>query len=297
MAAKTPIADAMVDVCDQILDGENVVLVGADPELFMKNPNTGFFVSAHDLDAGPRIPGTKWEPYKVPNGAIQIDGTALEFNIDPAESADEFIANIKSVRKTLTEMVPGYNVVAEPVARFEKDYFKFEVPSCALELGCNPDYNGWTQDVNPKPTPNEDDTFRTASGHLHIGWTENEDVENKEHFLFCCKVARQLDYYLGMYSLLWDPDDTRRSLYGKAGAFRPKPYGMEYRVLSNRWLDSEPLMRWIYNTLQVAMADAFSGIWAEDTYGTLAREVIDSNDTSWRSSNPDFDLNLEALPA
>lgn len=275
---------------------ENIVLVGADPELFMKNPNTGHFVSAHDIEHGPRIPGTKWEPHKVPFGAVQIDGTALEFNIDPAHNVDEFVHYIKSVRQSLTDMVPGYNVVAEPVARFDNDYFKFEVPSSAQELGCNPDYNGWTEDVNPKPDP-DGEPFRTASGHLHIGWTEGADVEDKDHFLFCCKVARQLDYYLGMSSLLWDSDDTRRKLYGKAGAFRPKPYGMEYRVLSNRWLDSEPLMRWVYNTVQVAMADAFSDMWAEDTYGDLARNVIDNNETDWRSYYPEFDLNLEALPA
>jgi hypothetical protein len=275
---------------------QSVVLVGADPELFMKNPNTGEFISAHDIEHGPRIPGTKWEPYKVPLGAVQIDGTALEFNIDPAENVEQFVDNIQAVRKTLERMVPGYNVVAEPVARFDANYFKFEVPSSARELGCNPDYNGWTQDVNPPPDP-DGEPFRTASGHLHVGWTKDADVEDKEHFLFCCKVARQLDYYLGMQSLLWDPDGTRRKLYGKAGAFRPKSYGMEYRVLSNRWLDSEPLMRWVYNTLQVAMTDAFAGHWAEHKYGDLARDIIDGNDVHWQKHLPDFDLGLEELPA
>lgn len=264
------------------------VLVGADPELFMKNPDTGAFVSAHDC-----VPGTKWEPHVVPFGAIQVDGTALEFNIDPASTVDEFVHNITTVRQTLTNMVPGYNVVAEPVARYDANYFKFEVPSYAQELGCNPDFNGWTMDVNPKPDA-YGEPLRTASGHVHIGWTNDMDVEDKDHFLFCCKVARQLDYYLGMSSLTWDKDNTRRQLYGKAGAFRPKPYGMEYRVLSNRWLDSEPLMRWIYNTIQVAMSDAFKGVWAEDTYGDLAQRAIDNNDLDWPA---DFSLNLEAVPA
>lgn len=268
----------------------DIVLVGADPELFMQHPNSGEFISAHD-----RIPGTKWEPHKVPYGAVQVDGTALEFNIDPAKTVDEFVHHIQAVRATMTAMVPGYNVVAEPVARFDAQYFKFDVPSSAQELGCNPDFNGWTTDTNPRPDP-LGEPLRTASGHLHIGWTEGADVEDKEHFLFCCKVARQLDYYLGMYSLLWDRDGTRRTLYGKAGAFRPKPYGMEYRVLSNRWLDNESLMRWVYNTLQVAMADAFAGLWAEDTYGTLAQSIINDNDVNWQDHTPDFNLNLEPLP-
>lgn len=271
------------------------VLVGADPELFMQNPNNGEFISASDNDCPARIPGTKWKPFPVPHGAVQIDGTALEFNIDPAKTVDEFVGYIRSVRKTLTEMVPGYNVVAEPVARFNADYFKFEVPTSAQELGCNPDYNGWTKAQNPRPDP-AGEPFRTASGHLHIGWTEGADVEDKDHFLFCCKIARQLDYYLGLYSLLWDKDGTRRKLYGKAGAFRPKSYGLEYRVLSNRWLDSEPLMCWVYNTIQCAMADAFNGDFAEDFYGDMAQHVIDNNDIDWPEGLVDFDLGLEELP-
>lgn len=269
---------------------QQTVLVGADPELFMKHSDTGAFISAHD-----RVPGTKWEPFKVPFGAVQVDGTALEFNIDPAATCDEFVHHIQAVRQSLVDMVPGYNVVAEPVARFEPDYFKFEVPSSAQELGCMPDFNGWTEDVNPRPDP-KGEPMRTASGHLHIGWGEGFDPEDKDHFLLCCKVARQLDYYLGMYSLLWDKDGTRRSLYGKAGAFRPKSYGLEYRVLSNRWLDSEPLMRWVYNTLQTAMADGFAGMWAEDTYGDIARDVIDGNNTDWPETYAWCDLSLEKLP-
>lgn len=269
---------------------QTAVLVGADPELFMRHPDNGDFVSAHD-----RIPGTKWEPHKVPFGAVQVDGTALEFNIDPAYSVDEFVHNLQAVRKTMADMVPGYNVVAEPVARFEPEYFKFTVPSSAKELGCMPDFNGWTEEVNPRPDP-QGEPIRTAAGHIHIGWGEGFDVEDRDHFLQCCKVARQLDYYLGMYSLLWDKDGTRRQLYGKAGAFRPKPYGMEYRVLSNRWLDSEALMRWVYNTVQTAMADGFAGMWAEDTYGDIARDVIDGNQVDWPETYGWCDLNLEALP-
>ena len=251
------------------------VLVGADPELFMRNPNSGEFVSAHD-----RIPGTKQEPFKVPNGAIQVDGTALEFNIDPASTVDQFVNNIKSVRETLQGYVPGFNVVAEPVALYDQKYWLLEVPAEAQTLGCDPDYNGWTYDQNPPPNP-QGKLIRTASGHVHIGWTEDEDVFDTDHYMLCCQVARQMDYYLGIHSLLWDKDDTRRSLYGKAGAFRPKPYGVEYRVLSNRWLDSEALMRWVYEGVQAGMKAAFNNDWAEDKYGKLAENIINKNITDW----------------
>lgn len=256
------------------------ILVGADPELFMRNPNTGSFVSAHD-----RVPGTKYEPFKVPYGAIQVDGTALEFNIDPAHSVEEFVANIKSVKQTLESYVPGFNVVAEPVALYEENYWAFEVPAEAQTLGCDPDYNAWTTDQNPPPNSGNK-PFRTASGHIHIGWTQDEDVYNKDHYWLCCQMAKQMDYYLGIYSLLWDKDPTRRSLYGKAGAFRPKPYGVEYRVLSNRWLESDKLMAWVYNGVQAGVMAGFENNWAEDSFGKLARSIIDNNIIDWQTKFP-----------
>lgn len=272
----------------------NKILVGADPELFMKNPNSDIFVSACETNII-RCPGTKQEPHKVDFGAVQIDGTALEFNIDPASTVDEFVHNIKQVRATLEGFVPGFNVVAEPVAMFEPEYFKWDVPDHAQALGCDPDFNGWDGEMNPPPNP-QGKPMRTASGHVHIGWTDAKDVNDKDHFELCCKVSRQMDYYLGIYSLLWDKDGTRRQLYGKAGAFRPKPYGMEYRVLSNRWLNSEKLIRWVYNSVRSGMVDADSDMWAEDTYGDLAQDIINDNQIDWPGRHNWIDLNLEPVP-
>ena len=51
------------------------ILIGADPELFVKKD--GVVVSGHDL-----IQGTKADPFPVQDGAVQVDGMALEFNIE-----------------------------------------------------------------------------------------------------------------------------------------------------------------------------------------------------------------------
>lgn len=266
------------------------ILLGADPELFMRNPNSGSFVSAHGA-----VPGTKHEPFKVPHGAIQVDGTALEFNIDPSATVDEFVNNLNAVQATLRGYVPGYNVVAEPVANYDADYFKWDVPQSAKELGCEPDYNGWTLEANPRPDP-DGKPYRTGSGHIHIGWGDNFDVKSKEHFQQCAAVARQCDYYLGIYSLQWDKDPVRRSLYGKAGAFRVKPYGMEYRVMSNRWLASDALMKWVYNQAQLAMKNATADNWADKVYSDSARTIIDRNITDWEDHYP-ITLGVEKVPA
>jgi hypothetical protein len=87
------------------------LLIGADPEVFVSQ--AGKFMSAYGL-----IPGTKQEPHAVDNGAVQVDGMALEFNIDPSASSEAFVYNIKSVLAQLRQMVPGYDVQPVAVARF-----------------------------------------------------------------------------------------------------------------------------------------------------------------------------------
>ena len=250
------------------------IKIGCDPELFVKDAKTGEIISAHDL-----LPGTKVDPYKVAAGAVQVDGAAAEFNIDPSNSPAEFVRNIKTVMDQLKVMLKDNQFHIEPFVTFPKDYFT-KLPESVRELGCNPDWNAWTGQVNPAPE-GDSTTLRTASGHLHIGWCEGMEPHSTFHFEDCCSVVKQLDYYLGMTSLIWDKDPTRRQLYGKAGAFRPKPYGVEYRVLSNVWLKSQRLQEWIWHVTQKAINDLSSGnnMWVK--YGDYARQIIDSNDIDW----------------
>lgn len=207
-------------------------LIGADPELFVQN-DAGVFINGHGL-----VPGNKENPHKVADGAVQVDGMALEFNINPAASRQEFVNNVKSVRAQLDAMVLGGRVVAAPVARFDPDYFK-QQPAESLELGCDPDYNAWI--MAPNMPPEGDQPFRTAAGHIHTGWTSGEDVLDFDFFMKCGEIIRHLDNTVGLWTVVQDPDShERRSMYGRAGSFRPKPYGVEYRVPSNFWVDSCP---------------------------------------------------------
>lgn len=264
------------------------ILVGCDPELFMFKD--GKPVSAHGV-----IPGTKKDPFKVDKGAVQVDGMALEFNIDPAKNEQEFVTNLRAVMKTLGEMVPGHDLVPVPVAEFGHEYIK-QQPLEATELGCEPDFNAWLDGaINPRP--NVDAPFRTGAGHVHIGWGSDFDITDPSHLEACIMVTKQLDYYLGIPSLLYDTDTKRRTLYGAAGAFRPKSYGVEYRVLSNAWLRSEELMAWVYRMTNKAVQDLFNGKCAEHTWGSHAEHVLRSKLTSKRAiSKVMYDLGIEIPP-
>ena len=244
------------------------ILVGCDPEVFVKQGDV--FKSAFGL-----IRGDKKNPQKIRNGAVQVDGMALEFNINPAASEAEFLLNVQDVFDQMCKMVPGYEVVASPVAFFDPEYLKNQ-PAAALELGCDPDYDGWTGIPNDKPDAQR--PMRTASGHVHIGWTDNQNTDDKDYRIKCDVVAQQMDFFLGLGSLMFDSDVLRREMYGKATCLRYKPYGMEYRTLSNAWLRSENLIRWVYRNTTEGMRRLMSGDNLASKYGTEARDIINNSD-------------------
>lgn len=232
-----------------------IVRVGADPEMFMFN--NGVPVSAFN-----RIPGDKENPFPVERGAVQVDGMALEFNINPADSEDEFVLNLNTVISTLRSMVPGYDVLPVPVAEFGAEYIAAQ-PHGATALGCTPDFDAWKDGYVNEP-PNANLPFRTGAGHVHVGWVDSNDASifDESHITDCCNRIKQLDFYLGLPSLFFDKGVKRREMYGKPGCFRPKSYGAEYRVLSNAWLASDDLKRWVYRNTQEAMKQIDAGNFA-----------------------------------
>lgn len=247
-----------------------VITVGADPELFLAN-SSGEIVSAHNI-----LPGTKEKPYPVPLGAIQVDGVAAEFNINPCKDAMTFYRTVEGVLDQLRFHHPKFTQKIQPVCVFPKEYWD-KIPSDVKQLGCDPDFNAWTGQVNPPP--NDPGRMRTAAGHIHVGWTNIGNPMESSHFDDCCLVAKQMDYYMGVFTLLWDNDSRRRNVYGKAGAFRPKPYGIEYRTPSNMWLRHPKLYTWMWNSAYNAVQGLISGespVMSEK-FGNLAEKVINES--------------------
>jgi hypothetical protein len=219
---------------------------GCDPEQFV-------FDADGRAVAPDMIPGTKEEPHKVKCGAIQRDGMAAEFNIEPAKDFQTWNSNIETVMKELKSFLPeGYELRPIPSVVFDKDVFD-AAPDDYKPLGCSPDWNAWEQDLNPPPYCEDNPYLRTASGHIHIGWGENYDLNDPQHIQNCFDLVKQLDWHVGGWSLKVDSDPTRRKLYGKAGACRLKPYGVEYRVLGPFWLLNKNRRLAVWNRMQMAI--------------------------------------------
>lgn len=250
--------------------------IGADPEIFLLR--NGHYMSAHGLKCG-----TKDKPLATKHGSVQVDGVALEVNVTPAETSAEFVTNLRNVMNDLKEIVHREERTAKlhvaPSIFFGKDRLA-ELPLEARALGCTPDFDAYTKRLNPRPDENCE--WRTAAGHIHVGWTEDQHPRDVSHFNMCARLAIQLDYYLGLPSLLWDYDATRRKLYGGPGSFRPKPYGMEYRVLSSAWIKSSALTSYVFEQTKKGFEALLDGTDMFDNYGLLAKNMIEKNDTSWR---------------
>ena len=238
--------------------------IGADPELFLKDKH-GLFISSINLIGGSK---SKPRPIREDGCAVQEDNVAVEFNIPPAESITAFINSINFSLNFLTDEVKkkGLSLAIVPSAEFSKD--QLEHPH-AKEFGCDPDYNAWTQQVNPKPF-SKNKQLRSAGGHIHVGF----DGEKLNPF----DVVKAMDVFLALPSLELDDDMRRRELYGKAGACRLKEYGVEYRTLSNFWLKTDELKKWVYNQTLTSVNFIREGGHFSNAQGKIIQHCINTSD-------------------
>ena len=62
-------------------------------------------------------------------------------------------------------------------------------------------------------------------------------------------MVKLLDIFLGIPSVIIDPDKKRRELYGKAGSFRLTKYGFEYRALSSYMMSKDSILNLVWDLL------------------------------------------------
>lgn len=221
------------------------ILIGADPEFFLLNKNTGKYVPAVGL-----IGGTKDEPIPISDKGhcIQEDNVMVEFNVPASNDSKQFYKDVQFVLDHIKKMVPeNFELAVHASAFFETRDLQTEQ---ALTFGCEPDFNVWTGEANMVSIANP--LLRSAGGHVHIGYDKPDETTS-------LTIIAHLDLFLGVPSILLDKDTERRKLYGKAGAYRLKKYGCEYRVLSNFWIANQQLVDWCFENVKAAVEFITSG--------------------------------------
>lgn len=243
------------------------VTIGGDPEFFGIN-NDGYIVASQDIIKGEY--GAKERPLQLDGGSIHRDNVLMEITFDAAKTADQLVKNISSVMYQVECMLDTFSVKPLFVPSMymeDEQLMHFE----AQTFGCSPDWDAYLGAINPAPDAMGAGNFRSAGGHVHAGFNFR-DVGDQ----FLAGVSA--DVFVGLPSVLLDTDGIERKqrLYGKSGAMRPKPYGIEYRTPSNFWMQSEEMMRWMFNHMQAAIRYREEIIPFMRDYQDQVRSAIDT---------------------
>lgn len=241
-------------------------LLGADPEVFVQDS-----VSVRSIIG--KIGGTKAHPLPLPLGdgfAIQEDNVAVEYNIPASDTKQLFVENITTAMEFIGGVLKdrfGLQFVRDSAISFPNE--ELEDPRAHV-FGCEPDFNAWTKNVNPKPM-SEDKNLRSCGGHLHIGL-----VGTPYQKCDIIEIVKSCDVHLAVPAAIMDEGLLRKQLYGKRGAFRKKPYGVEYRVLSNFWIFSKETIGWAHEQVERALDAVLNGMSFDEDAENI-RQAIDEN--------------------
>ncbi len=242
----------------------HISMLGCDPEVLLVN-EAGKYISSVGL-----IGGSKDFPRPIDDegNAVQEDNVTVEFNTPPCKTSAEFIHHITKNKEWIKQRAKqlGLDIAIKPSAVFEDDQLNsYE----AQTFGCDPDYNAWKDGrQNPRPSA-RNANLRSCGGHIHIALESGDDL---------FKVIKAMDLYVGCMMLEFDDDKGRRELYGKAGAFRKKEYGVEYRTASNRWIESDERIHWAWDQTEKALEFARSGREITEEEGQIIQDCINNSD-------------------
>lgn len=234
------------------------VTIGCDPELFLRSKDTQEFVPSFYVMKGDKNNPT---PISDEGHNIQCDNVMVEYGIPPCKTAEEFVKHNLFVQEYIKTKVAEPNdleMVIFPTARFTKANLKDDR---ALHMGCDPDYNAFLGG-KPNTIVRATSNLRTGAGHIHVGYKDHNYETNM-------KLARIIDTFISIPLILMEPDNDRKTMYGKAGAFRHQPWGVEVRTTSNYIFSSPELMEWAFNQVKAAIDFYNNGTEVYDDVQTI----------------------------
>lgn len=228
---------------------------GSDPEFML-------LLNGQHVSAIPLVPGTAEERYNKNGHSFYWDNVLAECAIAPGTGHDEAIENFRSCFRTYAKIVAPSILV--PQASCDYPDSQLQDDKCRI-AGCAKDFCVYTG-KQKKPPKNiiQKTNLRTGGGHIHLG--QKMDGVLHETTWESWIVVYMLDLFVGVPSLFMDHDPTsgrRRQVYGQAGRYRPKNYGMEYRSLGNFWLSSPDLVKLIFEMCDFAVSFVEDKRWEQ----------------------------------
>ena len=200
---------------------------GSDPEYFVESKETGqivpFFQTSMDgVTAGFSYLGEYFKTrYYADNCMGEVAVTPFDLNVFTYSDLERYITGLA---ENITKVADSCGYRAHFFCSYEFSDEQLESKK-AREIGCQPFIVSGKGLIKPEPYK---DNWRHAGGHIHLSWQYDGSGEVSPEL-----IVKVLDKVL----LPYDRQCTKRAeLYGMAGAYRLKPYGLEYRSLTNYWL-------------------------------------------------------------
>ena len=253
------------------------VRIGADPEILLVNKH-GDFHSVEGLVGGTRdkpvrIPDTTLKQFKD-GYAMQEDNVMLEFNIRPRNNWHDFIHGIEWALDKVHSAVAvpnGLEFSESPTGFYEADQL---MSGQAATFGCLPDLDAWSREQATPVSTSTLGNWRCAGGHIHLGY---DNPANVPPFV----VARLADALIGLWEVHFrESQGIRRQNYGTAGRYREKPYGIEYRTMSNNWLFHADMLHMaahgaskLANMIERGNMAEIQGLYTEIPMGEVQRAI------------------------
>lgn len=242
------------------------ILIGSDPEVMLTrvSPTTGKEELYPSYLA--KIPGTKKKPYPIGQDCfIQVDNVMAEFCVPPTDNPENMF---KAIQHCISFTEKKFGVKVKPGSSGEYLSLYLNHPT-GMRFGCESDFCAWNLSENP--TPNcKNKNLRSAGQHLHVSYEKPNDKTSVE-------LIKALDVFVGLPGILQDDDTQRRKLYGRAGSFRLKKYGVEYRTPGAYWIFTEELVKQIFSQVQEAVNFVNSGRVLSFEEGKLIQRAINSS--------------------
>lgn len=192
------------------------VALGSDPELFF-------------IKDGQVVPSFK--VILEESESVKRDGFQLELNPSAdtcRERGGSYIA--MAIREAQRIAASAGVELAFSVGHTISDEVWKNTPISVKRFGCHPTEN--VQEPKHKRVTGLRERFRAGAGHIHLGYSKTAIPDHE-------LLVKVLDIVAGNTLVILDRDEAnvmRRKNYGRAGEYRIKPYGLEYRVPSNFWL-------------------------------------------------------------
>jgi len=204
------------------------------------------------------------------------DGAAIEMQIKPQTSIDGFFNQVSTGIKSLQDHLndtSGFGLWVNPIGFFDTEkYWKNrgeDFRMCVI-FGCDPDQFpnkyvevGLEDSVEIEEIDVSNHSYRYCGAHIHIQAPKSSPTIFFKNWEDCATI---FDFFAGMLNTTFVrnkqiiiAERARLMHYGKPGRIRlqtynpeDKEYGIEYRVMSNSWLEDKKKTRKLLYTLDLA---------------------------------------------